>query len=146
MSYLEKLTADMKVAMREKDKDKLSTIRLVITDLKNEQIKFKAELLTTEQEEIVLNRYIKKLEKEIESYVEVGKDTTKQEAEKELILSYLPKKLTEAEIVAIIDETISEVGATSKKEMGKVMTALKQKFQNNADMSLVSKLVNTKLG
>lgn len=145
MSYLVKLTEDLKQAMKDKDVAKRDTIRLVITDLKNEKIKLKVEELTLEQEEIVLNRYIKKLEKEMEAYVEVGKETSKQEAEKALVLSYLPEKLSEDEIIAIIDQAIAEVGATSKREMGKVMAALKQKFNNNADMGFVSKTVNAKL-
>ncbi|AEO93767.1 tRNA amidotransferase [Bacillus phage G] len=145
MSYLLKLTEDMKKAMKSKEKDKLTTIRMIITDLNNEKIKLQVAELNTEQEEVVLNRFIKKLDKEIEAYAEVSKDHSKQDAEKALILSYLPKKLTEEEIVSIIEEVIYEVDAVSKSDMGKVMTVLKQKFGNNADMGFVSKTVNSKL-
>lgn len=140
MSYYTDLNNDIKQAMRDKDTQKRDTLRLIVTDLKNEQIKLGRELDQTE-EEAMLKRYLKKLENEMATYVKLGQSIEKQETEKKLVLSYLPQQLTEDEIVTIVKDTISEVEATSKKDMGKVMAALKTKFSNNADMGIVSKAV-----
>lgn len=141
MSYYEKLSNDIKQAMKDKDTQKRDTLRLIVTDLKNEQINLSKTELTKDEEETILKRYLKKLENEMATYKKLGKPTEKQEVEKELVLSYLPKQLTEDEIVVIVKDTITEVEATSKKDMGKVMAALKNKFSNNADMGFVSKTV-----
>lgn len=141
MSYYEKLNADIKQAMRDKDKQKRDTLRLVVTDLKNEQIKLGVVELSEDEGAAVLNRYVKKLENEIATYVKLGQPIEKQEVEKELILSYLPKRLNEEEIELIVKETIIDVGAESQKDFGKVMGALKSKFNNNADMGVVNKTV-----
>jgi len=136
--YTKKLQQDMKEAMRNKEKEKLQTIRMVITQLKNEQIKLKVAELDKDQEEVVLNRYAKQVEDEIVEYSKVGKSTEKQENEKALILSYLPTKLTNQEIKDLVYQIVNEVGAQTMKDMGKVMAAVKDKVGNNADMGVVN--------
>lgn len=136
--YTKKLQQDMKEAMRNKEKEKLQTIRMVITQLKNEQIKLKVVELDKDQEEVVLNRYAKQVEDEIVEYSKVGKSTEKQENEKALILSYLPTKLTNQEIKDLVYQVVNEVGAQTMKDMGKVMAAIKDKVGNNADMGVVN--------
>lgn len=131
---------DIKQAMKSKDTQKRDTLRLIVSQLKNEQIKVGTEL-KKEDEETIINKYFKDLNEEIEEHLKLGLSVDKQMVEKELILSYLPTQLTEDEIVLIVKDVIVELGAGSKKDMGKVMSTLQGKFSNNADMGFVSKTV-----
>lgn len=142
MSLLELLNSDMKQALKDKDKIKLSVIRMVKSALQNEQIKSGKEL--TEDEVLsVLTRELKQRKDSLQEFKKAGREdlATGIEAELEVLTAYLPEQLSEAELRAIVQQVIAETGATSKKEMGQVMSAIMPKVKGKADGSLVNRLV-----
>ncbi|WP_226656827.1 GatB/YqeY domain-containing protein [Pseudalkalibacillus hwajinpoensis] len=146
MSLNDRLTADMKVAMKNKEKHKLSVIRMVKSSLQNESIKLGHEL-TEEEELTVLTREVKQRKDSLLEFEKAGRSDLVQNLDEELsILSvYLPKQLSEEEVEQIVQEVISETGASSKKDMGKVMGALMPRVKGKADGGLVNRLVQKNL-
>ncbi|WP_035422058.1 GatB/YqeY domain-containing protein [Shouchella xiaoxiensis] len=142
MTLLERLNLDMKTAMRNKEKDKLSVIRLVKSSLQNEQIKLGREL--TEDESItVLNREVKQRKESLHEFKQANREdlASKQESDLSVLEGYMPQQLTEEEVEAIVKETITETSASSKADMGKVMSAIMPKVKGKADGGLVNQLV-----
>ncbi|GAF15354.1 transamidase GatB domain protein [Bacillus sp. JCM 19046] len=132
----------MKTAMRNKEKDKLSVIRLVKSSLQNEQIKLGREL--TEDESItVLNREVKQRKESLHEFKQANREdlASKQESDLSVLEGYMPQQLTEEEVEAIVKETITETSASSKADMGKVMSAIMPKVKGKADGGLVNQLV-----
>lgn len=146
MGLLAQLTEDMKVAMKAKDKETLSVIRMVKSALSNEQIQLGHDL-TPDEEMTVLSREMKQRVEELASYQEANRDDLAQNIQQQIdvLNQYMPKQLSETEVEDIVKETISEVGATSKADMGKVMGALMPKVKGKADGKLVSQKVQTLL-
>ncbi|MGG3563814.1 GatB/YqeY domain-containing protein [Neobacillus rhizosphaerae] len=146
MSLLERLNNDMKQAMKNKEKDKLSVIRMVKASLQNEAIKLGTEL-TEDAELTVLSRELKQRKDSLHEFDKAGREDLVEKLRTELAVVelYLPKQLSEEELSEIVTETISEVGAKSKAEMGKVMAAIMPKVKGKADGSLVNKLVQQHL-
>jgi uncharacterized protein YqeY len=146
MSLLERLNNDMKQAMKNKEKDKLSVIRMIKASLQNEAIKLGHEL-AEEDELTILSREVKQRKDSLHEFDKAGRADLVDKLRTELtyVELYMPKQLTEEELSEIVSETISEVGATSKAEMGKVMAAIMPKVKGKADGSLVNKLVQQHL-
>ncbi|MBD8069198.1 GatB/YqeY domain-containing protein [Bacillus sp. PS06] len=142
MSLLERLNHDMKQAMKNKEKDKLSVIRMVKSSIQNEQIKIGQEL-SGDQELTVLTRELKQRKDSLQEFNSAGREdlVNKIQSEIEILEVYMPKQLSEEEIVQIVKETIAEVNASSKAEMGKVMGAIMPKVKGKADGTLVNKIV-----
>lgn len=142
MSLLERLTDDMKQAMRDKDKEKLSVIRMVKAALQNEAIKLGHDL-SDEEELTVLNRELKQRKDSLLEFENAGRSdlADKLIAEIEILMIYMPEQLTEEEVEEIVKQTISETNASTKAEMGKVMGAIMPKVKGKADGSLVNRLV-----
>jgi len=144
---LKKLQDEMKAAMKSGDKERLSTIRMLISEIKKVQIDKKKEL---SDEEIIqiLQRYAKQRKESIKQYTEAGREDLAQKEERELkiVQEFLPQQLSEEEIEKIVEEAISETGASSMKDMGKVMKVVMEKVKGRADGSLVSSIVKKKLG
>lgn len=142
MSLIGKLNDDMKQAMKEKDKLKLSVIRMVKSSVQNEEINQGKEL-TDDQVLALLNRELKQRRDSLQEFEKAGRDDLAEQnrAEIEVLFLYLPKQLDEAEIRQIVQETIEQVGAASKKDLGKVMGALMPKVKGKADGNLVNKIV-----
>ncbi len=142
MSLLERLTDDMKQAMRDKDKEKLSVIRMVKAALQNEAIKLGHDL-SDEEELTVLNRELKQRKDSLLEFENAGRSdlADKLKAEIEILMIYMPEQLTEEEVEEIVKQTISETNASTKAEMGKVMGAIMPKVKGKADGSLVNRLV-----
>ena len=142
MNLSERLNEDMKQAMREKDKFTLSTIRMIRSTIKYLEIDVKRTLDDNEVLDI-LSREIKQRKDALQEFEKAGRDelsaTTK--AEIEIIHKYLPEQLSEEEIKVIVQQTIQETGASSKSEMGKVMSALMPKVKGRADGKLVNQAV-----
>ena len=140
------LMADMKEAMRAKDKDRLGTIRLIQAAVKQREVDEQTEL-GDEQVLVVLDKMVKQRRDSIAQYNEAGRGelAAKEEAELEIIQKYLPEALSEAELDSLIDEAISSTGAESMKDMGKVMGQLKPKVQGRADMGEVSARIKARL-
>ena len=146
MSLLERLNEDMKQAMRNKEKEKLTVIRMIKASLQNEAIKL-GEDLNEEQELTVLSREVKQRKDSLHEFEKAGREDLVEKIRTELqyVELYMPKQLSEEELSEIVKETIAEVGATSKAEMGKVMAAIMPKVKGKADGSLVNKLVQQHL-
>lgn len=140
------LLEDMKIAMKDKDKDLLSVIRLARAAIKNVEIDKRKELTDDEIIE-VLAKEVKTRREEIVEYEKAGRpdDVQRLEREIEILHKYLPRQLTREEIVALIDEVIVQVNAASAKDMGKVMGTITPRIKGRADGKLVSELVKEKL-
>ncbi|MFC4808226.1 GatB/YqeY domain-containing protein [Paenibacillus sp. GCM10023250] len=140
MNLSERLNDDMKQAMKSQDKFKLTTIRMLRASIKNQEIELKRPLEDAEVLDI-LSREIKQRKDSLQEFEKAGRDELAKgvAAEIEIISEYLPQQLTEEEIKLIVQQTIQETGASSKAEMGKVMSALMPKVKGRAD----GKLVNT---
>ncbi|MBA2173550.1 GatB/YqeY domain-containing protein [Halobacillus locisalis] len=143
MTITERLTQDMKTAMKARDKQKLSTIRMVKASMQNEAIKLGTDSLSEEEEMTVLSREVKQRKDSLQEFKEAGRDDLVEglQFELEVLQAYMPKQLTNDELEQIVQETIEEVGATTKADMGKVMTAVMPKVKGKADGSQVNKLV-----
>jgi uncharacterized protein YqeY len=141
-----KLQEEMKAAMKSGDKDKLSTIRMLISEIKKVQIDSKKEL---SDEEIIsiLQKYIKQRKEAYTQYEQAGrKDLAEKELKEiEIVQQFLPPPLSEEELIKIVEEIIQEVGASSIKEMGKVVKTVMDKVKGRAEGSLISKIVKEKL-
>lgn len=143
---LDKLTDEMKSAMKSGDKIKLSTIRQLRAQMKDAQIA-KGDELTEEEMMAVLNNAAKKRREAIKLYEQGGRDelAENEKAELAVIETYLPQQLSEAEISDIIDKAIAETGAAGPSDLGKVMGKIMGQVRGRADGKLVQQLVRTKL-
>ncbi|WP_053367185.1 GatB/YqeY domain-containing protein [Bacillus sp. FJAT-27245] len=146
MSLLERLNNDMKQAMKSKDKDKLTVIRMIKSSMQNEAIKHGREL-TEEEELTVLSREMKQRKDSLHEFDKAGRPDLVEKLRQELSIVelYMPQQLSEKELEEIVKETIVETGASSKADMGKVMAAIMPKVKGKADGSLVNKLVQQHL-
>jgi uncharacterized protein YqeY len=148
MSLKEKLQNDLTAAMRARDEIKSSTIRMILTSIKNEEVSGKEARDLSDAEVItVLSREAKKRREAAEVFDQAGaKDRADQErAEGVVIAEYLPKQLSEDEVKALIAQAIAETGANSPAQMGLVMKSLQPKTAGKADGGLVSSLVKVAL-
>ena len=143
---LKKLQDEMKTAMKSGDKDRLSVIRMLISEIKKVQIDKKKELSDDEIIQ-VLQRYAKQRKESIKQYREAGREdlAQKEEAELKVVQEFLPKPLSEEEIEKIVEQVITETGASSMKDMGRVMKSVMEKIKGRADGSVVSSIVKKKL-
>ncbi len=146
MTIKDTITEDMKTAMRSQDKERLATIRLILSAIKQREVDERI-VLSDEQVLLTLNKMIKQRRDSITQY-EAGNrpDLAKKEAEEiAVILQYLPAQMSEAEIEQAVIAAIQSSGAASAKDMGKVMGVLKANLQGKADMTVVSAKVKEKL-
>ena len=148
MSLKEKLQNDLTDAMRARDEIRSSTIRMILTSIKNEEVAGKeARELNDAGIITVLSREAKKRREAAEAFDQAGaKDRADQErAEGVVIGEYLPKQLTEDEIKSLIAAAMAETGASTPAQMGLVMKSLQPKIAGKADGGLVSSLVKAAL-
>jgi len=146
LSLLERLNNDMKQAMKNKEKDKLVVIRMIKAAIQNESIKLGRDL-SEEDELSVLSREVKQRKDSLHEFEKAGREdlVDKIRAELKHVEIYMPEQLSEEELAEIVKQAIVDTGASSKKEMGKVMAALMPKVKGKADGSLVNKLVQQHL-
>ena len=147
MTIKDVILEDMKTAMRGQEKERLATIRLILAALKQREVDERI-TLTDEQVLAILNKMIKQRRDSITQFESGNRpDLAQKEAEEiRVIQTYLPAQLNEAEIDQAVTVALQETGATSAKDMGKVMGLLKAKLQGKADMTVVSAKVKEKLG
>ncbi len=140
------LTEEMKAAMRAGDKPRLGVIRMALAAIKQREVDERIEL-DDAQVLAVLDKMVKQRRDSVEQFDQAGRDdlASKERAEIEVIQSWLPKPLDEAEIDALVDEAIAASGASSMREMGQVMGLLKAKTAGRADMGVVSARVKARL-
>lgn len=143
----DKIQEDMKTAMRSQDKQRLATIRLILSALKQREVDDRI-TLTDEHIIGILDKMLKQHRQSIEEFQKGGRQdlVQKEMDEVTIIQSYLPAQLTADELKQLIKSVIQETGAASARDMGKVMAALKPKIQGKADMTMVSTLVKEHLG
>ena len=143
---LQQMKADMKAAMKAREKEKLQTIRTLLSSLKNARID-KGEDLDEDDIVSVLSTEAKKRREAAEAYSEGGRAelAEKEEAELEVIEEYLPPQMTDDEAEALVDEAIETTGASSKADMGKVMGFVMPKVKGRYDGSKVKDIVLGKL-
>ncbi|MFC2948394.1 GatB/YqeY domain-containing protein [Virgibacillus sediminis] len=148
MTLLDQLNQDMKQAMKNKEKEKLKVIRMVKASLQNESIKLGNDTLSEDEELTVLSRELKQRKDSLQEFKAAGRDDLVQDLETEvdILQKYMPDQLTDEELEMIVQQVIQEVNATSKKDMGKVMSAVMPKVKGRADGSQVNKLVQKNLG
>jgi len=142
MNLAERLNEDMKQAMRDGAKFRLSTIRLVRAAIKNQEIELRRPLDDSDTLSI-LSRELKQRRDSLLEFKNAGREdlVSNVSAEIEIISEYLPKQLNEEEIKAIVVQTMQETGASSKADMGKLMGALMPKVKGVADGKLVNGIV-----
>ncbi len=146
MSLLDRLTEDMKSAMKAGEAVRLGTIRLLRGQIKEAAIDKRADLTDDEMLGVLTNA-AKKRREAVEAYRNAGRVdlAEKEEAELAVIQGYLPAALDAAEIEAIIDRTIAETGAQTIRDLGKVMSLVMNETKGRADGKMVSEMVRRKL-
>jgi len=146
MSLLSQLKEEMKVAMRAKDKLRLGVIRMAISAIKQAEIDHGTEG-TDENVLAVLTKMVKQRKESIKMFTEGGRDelAAKEAAEVEALNTFLPQPLSADEISTLITNAITETGAASMADMGKVMAILKPVMQGKADLGAVSGQVKNTL-
>ncbi len=146
-SLKERITEDMKNAMRAKDSERLGTIRMITSAIKQREVD---ERITLDDTQVlaVIEKMIKTRKESIAQFKTGGRDdlVAKEQKEVDLLQAYLPEQLSEAELDKLIADAIAQTGATSIKDMGKVMGLVKQQAQGRADMGIVSGKIKAKLG
>ncbi|MBK4732561.1 GatB/YqeY domain-containing protein [Oxynema sp. CENA135] len=151
MSLKDRIAQDLKTAMKAKDKLRLETVRSIKKLLLEKEVSLRPsgqENLTEAQEIELLAQLAKQRRDSIEQYEKAGRtDLAEQEAQElSIIEEYLPRQLSDAEIEGMIDEIIARVGASSPKDMGKVMGVAMKDLKGKADGKKVQELVKAKLG
>jgi uncharacterized protein len=147
MSLKDRITEDMKGAMRARDSERLGTIRMITAAIKQREVDERINL-DDAQVLAVIEKMIKMRKESIAQFQSGGRDdlVAKETKEIELLQAYMPAQLSDTELDALIAEAIAQSGATSVKDMGKAMALLKQKAQGRADMGAVSGKLKAKLG
>ncbi len=143
---LNNIKAAMKDAMRAKEKERLATIRLIQAEFKRVEVDERIEL-DDDRVISILDKMVKQRRDSVRQYQDAGREELAaiELAEIDVIQTFLPTPLTEAEISAMIDAAIAETGAETMRDMGKVVGMLKGPMQGRADMAVVSKLVKDRL-
>ena len=147
MSLKDRITDDMKAAMRAKDAARLGPIRLLLAAVKQKEVDERVELDDATVASIV-EKLIKQRKDSISQFAAAGRDdlVTIEAAELAVLTAYLPEQCSEAEIVAAVEAAVAETGATSPRDMGRVMALVKPRLAGRADMGQVSALIKSRLG
>ena len=142
----ERLQADMKSAMKAREKDRLATIRMALAEIKQREVDGQ-KALDDATEVAILDKMVKQRRESAEQYDRGGREdlAEKERAEIEVLRQYLPSPMSAEEIEAAVGEAIDSAGAESIRDMGKVMGLLRPKVQGRVDMQEVSTIVRTKL-
>ena len=136
----------VKTSMRERNKDRTSTLRMALSELKKEEIDNKIEL-SNEDSIKILQRMIKQRKESMSQFLNAQRNDLAEKEESEIVIlqDFLPEQMSEDDINKLVIEAINETDAKEPQDIGKVMGFLKTKIQGNADMGVVSKLVKENL-
>lgn len=147
MEIREKLTADMKTAMREKNTLKLEAIRFLQAAIKNREIEMRPDPITNDEVLGVVKKMVKQRKESIEQYTAANRQdlVDKETSELKILEEYLPAQMSREQIEALVAQTITELKATSIKDMGGVMKSVIAKAQGAADNKIVSEIIKSKL-
>ncbi len=143
---LDQIQADLKNAQLNRDEVKVSTLRLLISEIKNGEIS-KGQPLSDEDIISVIQREVKKRKEAAEAFRSGGREETavREEAELKVLEAYLPAQMSNEELTKLVEETINEIGASSLSDMGKVIGSVMSRVKGKADGSTVSALVKERL-
>ncbi len=146
MSLKDRITEDMKAAMRAKEAERLGTIRLLLAALKQKEVD---ERVTLDDAMVIaiVDKLIKQRKDSIAQFTTAGRQdlVDKESAELQVLEAYLPARLSAEQVAAEVAKLVTELGASGPADMGKVMSAAKQRLAGNADMGLVSAAVKQAL-
>jgi hypothetical protein len=145
---IEKLSAEIKSAMKSKDSARLTTLRGLMSEAKNIAINEKRKDVSSDDIVIALTKGIKQREDSYTSYKDAGRSdlADKESYEIDVLKEFQPKQLTELEITSLVDDVIAIFGVATKKDMGKVMgEVMKSIPKGSVDNKIVSKIVGSKL-
>jgi uncharacterized protein YqeY len=147
MSLRERFTASLKTAMLARDTATTATMRLIMAKVKDADIAARPAELSDDQLTAVLRGMVKQRRESVEMYAQGGRQdlVDKENAEITVIESFLPQQMDEAALNAAVEAAIAEIGATTQKDMGKVMAALKAKYASTLDMSRAGAAVKSRL-
>ena len=147
MSLKLKINEDMKSAMKARQTEKLSTIRMLLAAMKQVEVDERVEL-DDNRIVAIITKMVKQRQDSVKIYREAKRDdmADKEAAEITVLQAYLPQQLSDEEIAAAVDKAISQTGANGMSDMGKVMGVLKGELAGRADMALVSRILKEKLG
>ena len=146
MSLKARIQEDVKNAMRAQQREQLAVLRLVTAAIKQKEVDERVDL-DDSQVLAVLDKMVKQRRESLEQYQQAGRDdlAAQEQFELDLIQTYLPEQLGEEELAELISKTIDELGASSIRDMGPVMNALRSEVQGRADMKAVSQAVKSQL-
>jgi uncharacterized protein YqeY len=147
MSLKERITEDMKAAMRSGEKERLGVIRLITSAIKQREVDERIVLDDT-QVLSVLEKMIKQRKESVAQFQAGNRQdlVDKENSEITLLQGYMPSQLSDAELDSLIGEAVTATGASNIKDMGKVMAIIKAKAQGRADMAAVGAKIKAKLG
>ncbi len=148
MSLEERIENEFKAALKQRDKIKVSTLRMLKADIINTKLDQNKKALKDEEIVKIIQRQVKQHKDSIEQF-EKGKRqdlVEKEKKELDILLNYMPEQLSEEELKKIIADTIKELEATGKGEMGKVMKSVMERVKGRADGKKVSQIVSSMLG
>ena len=146
MSLKERISEDVKNAMRAKERDRLGVLRLITAAIKQREVDERIEL-DDSQVLAVIEKMVKQRKDSLEQFEAAGRDdlASQERYELELLSVYMPEQLGAEELTALIGATIQQVGAESMRDMGAVMNAIREQVQGRADMKAVSQAVREQL-
>lgn len=146
MDLAAQLSKDMIAAMKAKDKETLSTVRMLKASVQNEAIRLGHDLQPDEAAALMAKEY-KQRKEALEEFEQAGRDdlVTKTKHEMAVVEKYLPKQMSPVEVAELVEKTVAEVKATSMRDFGKVMGAIMPKVKGKADGQLVNELVKKTL-
>ncbi len=147
MGLRENLLEDLKDAMRAKDKVRLETLRFFNAQIKKFEIDSRPKEITEEDVISILKKQVKQRKDSIAQFKEAQRDDLVQneQAQMDILETYLPEQMSDDQVKTVIESVLKETGATSMKDMGKVMKPILDKLAGKADNGLVSKLVRSML-
>ena len=140
------IIADMKSAMKAKDSATLKAVRMIVEAIKQKEVDTREEL-DDQGLLAVIQKMVKQRKDSLDQFTQAGRDdlVAVEEAELKVINLYMPKQLSENEIESVVDQVISQTGASGMQDMGKLMGVLKGELSGKADMGIVSKIIKSKL-
>ncbi len=147
MNLESRIQEDMKAALRSGDRAALETLRGLLAQIKDERIKRRPKEMTDEDVLAVVQRAVKRRKESIDLYKQGNRQdlVEKEQKEMEILQKYLPEQLSRDEIIAIVNQVIEQVGASSIKDLGKVMGPVMKKVQGRADGKEIQQIVRERL-
>ena len=146
MALRERITEDMKIAMKARDSERLSAVRLLLAAVKQREVDGRIQLADADVISVI-EKMLKQRRDSISQFAAAGRTdlVDKEKFEVAVLEAYMPQALSAAEVAAIVQAAIADTGATSVKDMGKVMSVVKSQVAGKVDMATVSVLIKAKL-